>query len=190
MDKQDIRDQIIASRIALPAKERTRANRAITESVVSLSEIQAASVICIYISLPEEVDTTRLIDRFLQDGKTVVLPKIAGGRLMLTPIDSRTDLRPNALGILEPVTGYYLSVAEIDVFLVPGVGFDRAGNRLGWGKGYYDKLLEKTSAPKIGLAYACQIVSRLPVEKYDIPMDTVITEKETIESSHAGSPQG
>ncbi len=190
MDKQSIRDQVIASRKAMLPTERTVANRAITDAVLAHPTVQAARTICVYISAPEEVDTHRLIDALFKQGKAVIVPKVVEDRLMLMPIDSWTDVRPGAFGLLEPVGSQFINAKEAQLFLVPGVAFDREGNRLGWGKGFYDKLLEKVSAPKIGLAYDIQILSRLPHTPYDIPMNTLITEKEVFDMSHAGSPQG
>lgn len=179
MDKQTLRDQLIETRRSISHKEKTKANRAITTSVLAHPEVVDAKTVCVYISLLEEVDTGRLIDALLKSGKSVIVPKVAGDTLMLLPIESRSDLRPGAFGILEPVTSFFIHVAEIDVFLVPGVAFDLSGNRLGRGKGYYDKMLAKVHAPIIGLAYACQVVAQVPTTSYDVSVTDIITEKET-----------
>lgn len=179
MDKQSLREDIGERRRNIPQKEKTKADRAITDAVLAHPKVVGAHTVCVYISLPDEVDTHRIVDALLKSGKSVIVPKIVGDTLMLLLIESRSDLRPGAFGILEPVTSFFIHVSEVDVFLVPGVGFDRTGNRLGRGKGYYDKLLAKVHTSIIGLAYACQVVAQVPVTSYDVPVTDIITEKET-----------
>lgn len=145
--------------------------------------IRSASCVCTYVSLPGEVDTKQIIAMLLTKRKTVVVPKIEGRDLELRKITSIEDLAPGTFGILEPELSCPLvQKSSVNVFIVPGVVFDRQGNRKGRGKGYYDRLLAGVKATKIGLAYNYQIVPRLPHKKYDIPMDIVITEDETVTS--------
>lgn len=179
MNKDTLRTQILTLRRNLDVRIKHQADKQIDTTILALPNIQNAKTISVYISLPEEVDTRRIIEALWKLRKAVVVPKIFENFPMLMPVDSWTDLRPGNFGVLEPVGSQFINAQEVEVFLVPGVAFDMKGNRLGWGKGHYDKLLEKVTAPKIGLAYQCQIVSGLPTASYDIPMDTVITEKET-----------
>lgn len=183
MDKQTVRDMVSALRDDLPQKEKTAANKVIAATVLAHPQVSAARRVCVYISLPDEVDTRRIIDTSFKEGKSVVVTKVVGDHPMLMPIDSWTDVRPGEFGILEPVGSQFIHASEVDVFLVPGVAFDKEGNRVGRGKGYYDKLLAKAPGYTIGLAYNVQIVSRLVSEEYDIPMNTVITEKEILNFS-------
>ena len=158
-----------------------RKDRVIAETLLSRPEIINAHVICIYVSLPTEVDTAGIIDQLLALRKIVVVPKVSQDTLLLYQIRSRTDLAPGPYGILEPFDSLHsIDKSSVDVFIVPGKSFDRLGNRKGKGKGYYDRLLRAVHVRKIGLAYQYQIVTRLPVHSYDIPMDVIITEKETI----------
>lgn len=91
------------------------------------------------------------------------------------------DMEKGAYGILEPKTVRKADENNIDVILVPGLAFDRNGGRMGFGKGYYDRLLESSKAVKIGLCYDFQILEKIPTESHDVPMNFVITEKEILE---------
>jgi len=180
MEKAVLRQQMAADRRALPIIERRRLDTKILKTLLGRKEIRAAKTICTYVSLPEEVDTREFIKLLLKEGKHVIVPIAEGHQLVLYRIKSQDDLVPGAFGILEPKAMLRrINASMIDVFIIPGIAFGRARYRLGWGKGYYDRLLASVTAPKIGLAYSLQIVPRLDHAKYDIPMDTVITEHET-----------
>lgn len=149
----------------------------IQKTLLARDEWKKANTICLYISLPEEVDTRSL----LSEKKSFVVPRVWGSELRLHKIRSLKDVEPGSFGILEPKkSSLSVDKSDVDLFVVPGIAFDRKGYRLGWGKGYYDRLLAGVKATKIGLAYNFQIIPRLPHKKYDIPMDIVITENETI----------
>ncbi len=171
---------MIKKRSLIPLAKRSEASRIIAENVMARPEWERAKTVCIYISLPEEVDTSLLVGEAMMSRKVVCVPKIARGKktLRLFRIHTFDDLTPGRFGIFEPKDYCTeVPVAAVDVFIVPGVAFDYGNYRVGWGKGYYDTLLNGIRAPKIGLAYECQIVPRLIRTKYDIPMDVVITEK-------------
>lgn len=164
----------------IPPREKLAASHTICETLLARPECKKATVICIYVSLPEEVDTKTLLRALFQQNKTVVVPRVSGDDLILHRMHTMNDLVPGKFGISEPkVSCPVIDTTSVDLFIVPGIAFDRSGYRLGWGKGYYDRLLAGVSAPKIGLAYSFQIVSRLPHHGYDIPMNIVITEHET-----------
>jgi 5-formyltetrahydrofolate cyclo-ligase len=118
-------------------------------------------------------------------GKKVVVPRVTKeNRLLLSTIASMKHLVTGPFGIMEPAENCPAVLpTDIDVFVVPGLAFDRQGHRLGWGQGYYDRLLQTVQVPLIGLAYSCQIVGLLPFTKYDIVMTTVISETEVIETA-------
>ncbi len=92
------------------------------------------------------------------------------------------ELSIGSYGILEPRTEKIRKtrVEDIDLIIVPGVAFDKKGNRIGHGKGYYDRLLDKTNATKIGLAFEFQLLKEIPTDKHDLPIDILITEKRII----------
>ena len=163
------------------SSERIRRNRVILERLMKYPALADANYICTYVALPDEVDTKPLIGELFKKKKSVVVPKVIGRDLELQQITSLSDVGPGTFGILEPKPACpFVDPTLVDVFIVPGVMFDRKGNRRGRGKGYYDRLLKGAKALKIGLAYSFQIVPRLPRKQYDIPMDIVITEYETL----------
>lgn len=169
-------------RKSLSDYEREIASTQIFNSLRVRPEMKRAQRICMYISLPEEVDTKKILAIVLSQKKDVILPRVVSHSSMkLHRIQSFDDLTLGLHGIKEPKeTCAIISAHEVDLFVVPGVAFDREGYRLGRGKGYYDRLLSRAKATKIGLAFSCQIVSRLPRERYDIPMDVVITESGSV----------
>ena len=139
-----------------------------------------ASCIAIYHAIPGEVQTAGFIEKWYQD-KKILLPVIEGNDLRLLPYAGKEALKAGVFGILEPA-GDTPSIPEeeIDLIIVPGVAFDRQRNRLGRGKGYYDRLLSTLHAPKIGICYDFQLQDTIPVEPFDRRMDRIITEKEII----------
>lgn len=163
--------------------QRRAADRVIQGKLFALPEMKRAHSVCIYVSVPEEVDTHAIIEKLFANGKMVVVPKVSQSRTLIAcRIQSFHELTSGAFGILEPgQNSPRAQINDIDVCIIPGVAFGRSGNRLGRGKGYYDRFLAECHAPKIALAYSFQIVSRLPASDYDIPMDTIITDHETIE---------
>lgn len=161
-------------------------SRRIHERLIELPEFAAARNVCIYVSTAMEVDTQGLIERAWQDGKTVAVPYCGVHELELFELRAWSELSPGVLGILEPhdalraVAGRHIAAEQVDLFLVPGLAFDRLGRRLGHGKGYYDRLLVRATAgvPKVALAFGWQLVDKVPAGPTDITMDLVVTEQE------------
>ena len=136
---------------------------------------RAANIILLYHSLPDEVDTHEFIRKWSTE-KQILLPVVAGNDLELRAYTGPTDLAVGAYGIEEPTGALFTDYAAIDFIAVPGVAFDRRGNRLGRGKGYYDRLLPRIpSAYKAGICFPFQIVEEVPAEPFDIRMDEIIT---------------
>jgi 5-formyltetrahydrofolate cyclo-ligase len=141
---------------------------------------------CIYISSkPGEVDTQVLIRSALEEGKKVCVPVIdpEDAGLGLVEIDRFDNLQPGYFGILEPSNGVRQPFDSIDwdLAVVPGIAFDPLGHRIGFGKGYYDKLLAAKDSPKVGLAFSFQMVEPFETLAHDVAMDLIITENETIQ---------
>ena len=127
--------------------------------------------------MPDEADVRELIALAVKENKTVYLPKVSGGDLELRRYEGENSLEKGAFGILEP-TGEQLSdtdFSKIDLAIIPGMAFDKAGNRLGRGKGFYDKLLKNMPRTyKIGVCFPFQFLDSLPAEDHDIKTDTII----------------
>jgi 5-formyltetrahydrofolate cyclo-ligase len=138
--------------------------------------IGESRVVMAFWPLPDEVDIRPLIDRLVDEGKTVLLPKVTGDETMeLRRYTSQADLSEGAFHIMEPVGEPFVDYGQIDVALVPGVAFDAAGHRLGRGRGYYDRFLSEWPAIyKIGVCFPFQRVAEVPVEAHDVVLDQII----------------
>lgn len=140
---------------------------------------RSAGCLASYVSISNEVDTHILIDLALDSGKRVAVPVVEPNRTLIhREIRSMAELKPSGFGLPEPSgeDGAVVPPDAFDIVLVPGLAFDRAGNRVGFGAGYYDRFLSMAHAFKIGLAYDFQLFDRLPTGPRDIPMDLVVTE--------------
>ena len=167
---------------------------AIMDRFLRLPEFSDAKCILLYASKGSEVHTDGIMRSALSLGKRVVLPVTRKGerRLELFEALSSEELSPGAFGILEPpqLPGRKVEPEGIDLAVVPGVSFDRRGHRIGYGMGYYDSLLPRIGGKKVGLAYAIQLVPRVPEEPHDAPLDMIVTEEEIIECRNdAGKAQ-
>ncbi|SRR6056297_593477 len=156
----------------------------ITAAVMELDAYQAADCVMWYVDVRDEVRTRHALPAALQSDKRIVVPYCVDGELELFHLESMDELETGMYKILEPradlrdVASKRVDVKELDLILVPGVGFDAAGGRTGHGKGYYDKLLEnaRPDAPLIALAFDCQMFPSIPMQPHDISMDKVVTE--------------
>ena len=129
----------------------------------------------LYHSLPDEVDTHAFIRRW-SARKRILLPVVKGDDLELRLYTGDDCLTEGAFHIDEPTGTAFTDYAAIDLAVIPGVAFDRRGNRLGRGKGYYDRLLPRIpTAYKLGLCFPFQLLDQIPAEAHDIPMDEVLT---------------
>ncbi|MDR3050798.1 MAG: 5-formyltetrahydrofolate cyclo-ligase [Oscillospiraceae bacterium] len=177
MTKADWRARFAAARAALAPDEAARQARAVTELVLAWPLYRAARTVLLYAPLGGELDTSALLDAALAQGKALALPRCgASGRMDAAPVTNWRGLARGALGILSPPgDAPALPPRVIDLVLIPGVGFDAHGMRLGRGGGYYDRYLPGCAYPKAGLAFACQTVSALPREPHDAGVDYIIT---------------
>ncbi len=180
-----IRKEVISRRDALSISVRKAKDESIRSRLLALPEFINARTILFYASFRSEVDTIELLQNSLLNNKTVVLPRVdvQNASLTLYEILTTEDLAPGCYGILEPSVNEDRSVhdAGIDLMIIPGVAFDEHCNRLGYGKGYYDRLLSHKNAPAVALAYEEQILSHIPSDVHDMKMDKVITDKRIIE---------
>ncbi len=135
-----------------------------------------ARTVLLYYSLHDEVYTHEFVEHWRQE-KRILLPVVKGEELELRYYAGKDDLKKGAYGIEEPSGMIFTDYPEIDVTIVPGVSFDKDGNRLGRGKGYYDRLLPKLSSYNIGICYAFQVSDKIPYEPYDRKMDAVLTDE-------------
>lgn len=184
--KKEIRAKLLLQRGALPLEVCREKSREISNRLLASPEFKAAGVIQCYLANATEVQTTWVIQEALRLKKRVVAPVIHSNNRLLS-LSELADLNPDVLrpgpfGILQPRSPFLREVqaSEVDLWILPGVGFDEEGNRLGFGGGYYDRFLADRRREAIGLAFDFQIVERLPVGENDRPVDQIVTESRTI----------
>lgn len=137
-----------------------------------------------YADFKKEVETSEIFEALKRGGKEVVYPRIHHKKKILEffKVDDLESLKKASYAILEPhPLNKKVSHGQIDVIVVPGVAFDHYGYRLGYGKGYYDRLLKKMDAKKIGLAFDFQRIKRMPRDRWDQAVDILVTEKKVWE---------
>ena len=178
--KVDLRRRYLKIRRALDPRKREESNRRILKLIRSLPEFVKAKRVLLYCPVKGEPDITPLFGEVLKRGSKLALPKVTGDDLELLYIDTPLCLEEGAYGIPEPYAGERAYPGEIDFIAVPGIAFDKEGYRIGFGKGYYDKLLKRVSAPKVGVAYSFQVLDRVPRENWDEPVDMIVTEEGVI----------
>lgn len=174
-EKNEIRRMMRMRRRALSADERARAAAVICDRVANLP---AGAVCAVYLSSPDEIDLTGAIEKFLDRGVVVVAPRWNGKMYELAKLKSLSegDLRAGPMGIREPKDADIVPPGTVEVWFVPGLAFTEDGRRLGYGGGWYDRLMAeaKGGARKIGIAYGFQVVEDLPSEPHDIRLTSVI----------------
>ena len=192
--KQSIRQSIIAARQKMALAERVELSRAITARIIDLKEYQCAEVVLGYMSFGAEFATMAWVQRALQDGKQVLLPKVNQGSRQLELYrvsDLQHDLAPGLWDIPEPLVERCDRVDRLDIvdfILLPGVAFARDGSRLGYGGGFYDKLLARMSTQHenqrpalVAAAFTLQLIEDIPQEATDRKVEWLLTEHETID---------
>lgn len=182
MDKPTLRRETMLRRDNLD--ERTQHSAMICSQILTMPAYVDARTIHCYVPMRSEVDTRPLIVDALARGKGVIVPVVVPradelAHAWLESLSADT-LVPGSFGTFNPRGGRTASPGDWDVTIVPLLAFDRRGYRLGYGKGYYDRLLAADRATTIGVAFGMQEVSTLPTEAHDIPLDWVVTEREVI----------
>ena len=173
MHKDDLRRQIRQIKRQFTPKQLEELSLPIVTRL--RQQLSGSQTIVAYYPLSDEVDIRPLLDEWIAEGKSVILPKVTGDDTMeLRCYTSHDDLQEGAFHILEPVGELFTDFASIDVVLVPGVAFDAEGHRLGRGRGYYDRFLRTLTVQTIGVCFDFQKVDEVPFDKYDIPVDKVI----------------
>lgn len=184
--KAEVRQQGLAAREGEPDRE--AGSRAIQGKVIALPEFAAANTILTYIGVRTEVATDAIVAEAVRRGKKVAAPYVTPEGLRAAFIEGRGDLVPARFGLVEPADRIKQDPlrncrpGEVDLFVVPGLAFDRSGGRVGFGRAYYDRLLAQAS-PKaffVAVCFHSQLVDQVPMVEHDIPMHVIVTERETI----------
>ncbi len=178
--KDKIRKQVLDARFALSPEQRRAGSAEIESRLFGLPEFQGAGVVMFFASFQSEVDTHHMIRRALAEGKRVVLPKVKGKGLELFEIANfDRDVSPGAWGIPEPDGSGVrrADLKDIGLIIVPGAAFDQQGNRIGYGAGFYDKLLASYHGMTVAVAFDLQVLPAVPAEPHDVPVTKIVTER-------------
>ena len=176
--KDQLRKEMAEKRNSLAATEIIEKSEEIRQRLFNLEEFKSAKCIAFYLSKGSEVNTSEMIREALSIGKEVLVP-VTNEEIELMKFTSFGDLAPAKFGIPEPKTKIKPE-KEPDAIIVPGLAFDLDLHRLGYGKGYYDKLLKNSSAKRIGICFDVQIVEKIPRHEHDQKLDMIITEKKIL----------
>lgn len=181
MLKKSLRTEIRNRLQALSADEVRRRSAAACARLFELPEYRQCDTLMIYLSTPHEVDTTPLALRAWDDRKRVLAPVVYWEQRRMAPVEIRSlvcDVRADSSGIREPVGDRQVPIGEIDLIIVPGVAFDADGNRLGRGRGFYDRFLAHRDfrATVCALAFEEQVVAAVPAEPHDMRVHILVTD--------------
>ncbi|MDG3087137.1 5-formyltetrahydrofolate cyclo-ligase [Vibrio hannami] len=184
-NRTEIRKLIRSKRQSLSALEQTLAAEEVLQQLKSVPEINNAQRVAIYLSADGEIDTHPIIEYFWQQGKEVALPVLhpfSKGHLLFLRYTPDSPMCENKFNIPEPVLNQteVIPVSQLDIVFTPLVAFDKTGNRMGMGGGYYDRTLEKwfktgQGPTPMGIAHNCQQIEKVPVEPWDVPLPVIIT---------------
>ena len=189
MSKGEARQQALRSRRTLSKEEVSANSASVARRLMLTPEFAGARTVATYVAKSDEVQTMAIIQSSLEGGKRVLVPRSepSTSTLVFAEIHSPSELSPGHFGILEPAAGSPgAKLGDADVALVPVVAWDEEGNRIGYGKGYFDRALAAADLPfTMGLAFEIQRAPRLPSSPTDIPLDMVVTERRVLRFGRA-----
>ncbi len=178
--KQQIRREIETQRKALDAQWLETASARVVETLLSMDVFQSAETVALYMAIAGEVNLDSLFQKCRELGKRTCIPVFNTKEKLyeMAEITLETECFTGHYGIREPLSPALFPMGNIDLVVVPGVAFDRKGNRLGRGGGYYDRLLEGFSGASSAVAFDFQVLPAIPLEQHDKPVDVLVTETE------------
>ena len=188
-DKPAIRELLKARLRAFPSQDRTEASQAITRSILALPEYRQARSVMLFVSMASEVDTAGIAADAWQQGKRVLVPvaTMADRSMHAVEIASLAEAkRKTAVGVMEPESATPIDPGEIDLVLVPGLGFGPSGERIGRGAGFYDRFLadQRLKAITCGLGFELQVIGGIPMTTRDIALEMLVTEAQVRRFRH------
>jgi len=188
--KAKIREKLLTHRLKLSQKEVGFFSKKITEKITKLPEFKKAKTILLYHPIKNEVDPIPLFSGNKSDHKktfTFPLTHAASHRMTLHKVTDLKELKLDEFNIKSPTKKHpRIARKDIDLVITPGIAFDKNGYRIGYGKGYFDKLFKNlsTNCTKIALAYDFQIIENVPAEKHDKKVDIIVTEQRVIRANN------
>lgn len=175
MDKKELRARIRQQKRAMTEEQIVEASARLGELFVNTPQYQQAKTIYGYLPYNQEVRTVPMLEQAMRDGKKVAVPKCYGNEMKFIYMDDLTKVENGYANIPEPVADGPVADDKTALVLMPGMAFTKAGDRMGYGGGFYDKFLAaEPDHPTVALCYAFQMVESLPTEEYDIPVDCVL----------------
>ncbi len=175
MDKATLRRQIRDRKRAMTEEEIVSRSEKLGELFAKSQIYKNAKTIYGYLPYNQEVRTIPMLERALQEGKRVAVPKVYGNTMRFIYIEDMTQVEKGYAGIPEPIGDSPVAEDKNALVLMPGLAFTKKGDRMGYGGGFYDRFLaEEPDHPTLALCYEFQVVENLPTEEYDIPVDTVL----------------
>lgn len=181
MNKRELRQELRRRLAAITPTDLQRRSALATERLCALENCEQMDVVMIFLSMPYEVDTAPVALYAWGKGKRVLAPRVSWEQRRMLPIEIHsldTDVQPGLMGLREPVEGMPVPVSDIDLVIVPGLGFDEQGNRLGRGRGFYDRFLSHRDFRGLSCALALeeQVVEHVPVGETDVRVDMLVTD--------------
>lgn len=175
--KKALRQEINALKQQYSASDLKSFSLPIITEMLSFDSVKEADCIMLYNSMPDEVDTRQAIEQLYEHGKKILLPVVVSKTEMeIREYTGPDNMKIGPYHIPEPIGKTYTAYPEIDVIIVPGVAFDRQGNRMGHGRGYYDRFFSHIPGTlKIGICFPFQLVPTVPADVFDVKMDYIIT---------------
>lgn len=177
--KEIIRKEIKAKRNEMDENKINSMSEEVFDTLEILGVFQESQYIFIYKSLIGEVSTDNFIDKWI-DSRHLFCPCIIDDQIKFRRIHRETQYTISKFGVSEPIGDDCIDFSKIDLIIVPGVAFDIHKNRLGFGKGYYDRFLQNKKVPKIGVCFDYQLLEHVPTDENDIKMDYIISENNLI----------
>ena len=181
-EKAEIRRQMRSMRRALSGEEQKRAADGVYAQIMRMESYRSARTVMAYAAVRGELSLERVMEDIRASGRRLALPRCGeSGEMDACLVTERRQLRQGAYGIWEPDESCLLvPPEEIDLMLIPGTAFDRAGGRIGQGGGYYDRYIIKTRAVRVGICHGFALMNHIPTENHDVRMDAVVTPEETL----------
>lgn len=175
MNKQELRRAIRERKRAMTEEEIVERSNALAEKFYNSPAYQAASTIYGYLPYNQEVRTVPMLQRALDEGKRVAVPKVYGEEMQFIYLEDLTQVSKGYAGIPEPIADAPVAEDKQALVLMPGLAFDPQGHRIGYGGGFYDRFLaQEPHHPTLALCYEFQMQAHLDTEEFDIPVDTVL----------------
>lgn len=177
--KRDVRRDVLVRRDALAPEERRAKSRAIAERLLALPELDGERTVLAFWSFGSEVDTAPILVALAERGHRLALPRLEAKEVLAVAYRPGDPVTETSFGAREPAAGPVIADTDIDVVITPGVAFDHHGWRVGYGGGYYDRLLRRTRADafRVALAFTLQLVDDVPRGGADLAVDAIVTEE-------------